>query len=206
MRTIRAVWVFYRPYNKHIFVLIRWKFCCHCLIRFADTDCPVWFFPVSILPSADNFNVSMNFTSFYTIIMAGLLIAILFLRKETIKKDMNMYLIVILGVTAFLSTTFNGIHIGFGNPEFTHYIEAVLLFFVITIFVSTKKKLRLFSWLLLFAIAALVFRLYNHSYTYDCAIFGFENNYLARILSFYIPFLIGFFWAEKKKYLKFLEA
>lgn len=146
----------------------------------------------------------MAFTSVFTLVIVGILAFMLIMKKEHIKKDTNMYLIITLGLAAFLSTTFNGLLIGIGNSEFTHYIEAVLIFFVITIMISSKKRLRLFNWMLLFAIGSLALRMYNHTYTYDYAILGFENNYLARVFSFYIPFFIGFFWAEREKYLKFI--
>lgn len=156
----------------------------------------LFYYKLTFLPLA--------FTTVYSIIILLILISVRFMKKETIKRDVNLVLIIVLGITALLSTIMNGYHIGIGNPEFTHYIEGILIFFVIGTFVSTKKKLRLFNWMLLFAIAALAFRLYNHVFSYDIAIPGFENNYLARVLSFYVPFLIGLFWAERKKYLKFL--
>ncbi|MBW2991786.1 O-antigen ligase family protein [Candidatus Woesearchaeota archaeon] len=67
----------------------------------------------------------------------------------------------------------------------------------------SEKKVRALSWILLFVVASVAFRLYSHVYSYDQAFEGFENNYLARILSFYVPFLLGMLWAEKKKLFKF---
>jgi len=153
-----------------------------------------FYFKLTFLPIA--------FTSLYLLVAAAVLVGILLIKKEKIKKDANLYLIIILGAAAVLSTFLNGYNVGFGNSEFTHYAEAVFLVLLIPAFVSTKKKLRMFAWILLLGVASLALRLYSHVYTYDYALPGFENNYLARIFSFYIPFFIGFFWAERNKYMK----
>jgi O-antigen ligase len=121
-----------------------------------------------------------------------------------IKKDINLYTILFLFFIVIASTLLNGFNIGFGNWEFTHWVHAVLVYLIISSTITTRKRLRIFCFLLVFFAGALAFRAYNHTFTYNYTIWQFENNDLARHFSFYVFLLLGLFLAESHKYLKYI--
>ena len=146
------------------------------------------------------------FTTMYSLIVIFALFMFVLIKKEKVKKDNNFFIIIIFTITAFLTTIINGHPPGFGNWEFTHYITAIICYFIISTLISTKKKMRLFTWVFVLFMGAMAFRLFNWVYSYNTAIWGLSggNNHLARLFSFVIFFVIGAFWAEKKNYLKVL--
>jgi len=168
---------------------------------------------ILMFPSALTFQTffykRMNFlplslSTAYTILAICALLVFLLFKKYKLNKDFNLFLIFGLGLMLFASTLFNGLPINFQNYEFVHYVDAIVIFLILTVFIRSGKETKILSWVLFLGIASIAFRLYNHTYSYDIAIPGFENNYLSRVLSFYVPFFIGMFWAEKKKLFKFI--
>lgn len=170
----------------------------------------LFIFPLSLIfiPMLDSsitffpFSYSTTYFLVCFIVLAGLL----FFKQEKIKKDSNLYLVIIFFLVALVTTILNGYPPGSGNWEFTHYMSAVLVFFILSTVISTKKKLRLFNWVFILFMVSLAFRLFNWVYSYDTAIVGLagENNHLARLFSFTLFFVIGVFWAEKNIKLKVL--
>lgn len=194
-------------FGEWFYTIIPWTFFLAMIISFGSII-GIMLFPLAMIYQTLFYGwfqfLPLAFTTLYSAIIIALICYHLFRGNEEIKIDTNFVLVMIIGFVAFLATVLNGVHVGFGNYELTHYFEAVLIFLVVTTFVSTKKRLRLFSWFLILGFAALAFRSYNHSVYYDMAIFGFENNDLGRRFAFFVPFMIGLFWAEKDKYLKTL--
>lgn len=145
-----------------------------------------------------------NLNSLYMILMVAMMMMLISSKKYKLNKDLSFFAILGFGITILATTIINRRTISFQNYQFIHYVDAILIFFVLILFLKSQKRIRYFCWLLLLGIAALVFRLYNHVYSYDVAIPGFENNYLARVLTFYAPFFLCMFLAEKKKIHKFM--
>lgn len=145
-----------------------------------------------------------SLSSIYMLLALAIFLLYISFRKIELNKDLNFFLIIALGVTAVASTIINRLPINFQNYQLIHYIDAIVIFLIITAFINSEKRVRYFTWILLLGIASIAFRLYGHVYTYDRSISVFENNYLARIFAFYVPFFIGMLWAERKKINKFL--
>lgn len=100
----------------------------------------IFMFPLALVYQT-LFYYKLNFLpgslgSLYLVLIVGtLLYRVFVMQKEKIKLDTNTNLIIGLFSVFIVSTVINGYTVGFRNYQLVHYFEAILVFFVITIFV-----------------------------------------------------------------------
>jgi len=133
--------------------------------------------------------------------LAGLFL-ILFIKEKKKKFNFNDILALTSVALLHILLLIHDLPISFSNYRYILFLDAVLIYFIVSKIIYKKQRIRFFLWILILASMFFVFRFFHHASTFQQSIAGFGNNSISRGLAFIIPLAIYLFWSEKSKYLK----
>lgn len=162
---------------------------------------PIAVFLQTILPKEIGI-LPVALSTIYTFAAFGGLFWFINSKLKEKRHNFNDILALALLVLLHILLLYHHLPIAFSNYRYVLFLDAVLIYFVVSRTVYKKEILRLFLWILIIACMVFVFRFVHHAGTFQESIPGFENNGISRDLVFIVPILIYLFWSEKDKYLK----
>ncbi|MBD3248620.1 hypothetical protein GF336_01070 [Candidatus Woesearchaeota archaeon] len=158
-------------------------------------------FVYSLLPSQVGF-IPVNLSTLYDIVaLGGLFLYIAKSKKKT--RNVSDFLTIFFLIFMVFLAIYHGVEISFSNYWLILMLTGGLVYFVVSNVIDNKKKLRIFVWLLILMIMAIIFRYTFYATGFQSSFAGnFDNNMFSRDLVFIVPMIIYLFWAEKNKILK----